>query len=63
MRVQSKIPSALVALHNFILTHDEADLDRWLVDDDVHDNLPGMYRDRDIDFGLLATTHVISNAN
>jgi hypothetical protein len=61
MQVQSKIPSALVALHNFILKHDEADLDHWLVDNDVHDNLPGMYRNEDIDFGLLATTHIVSN--
>jgi hypothetical protein len=32
MNVQAKIPSALVALHNFILEHNKADLDRWIID-------------------------------
>ncbi|KAF7358246.1 putative transposase [Mycena venus] len=33
MKVQAQIPSALVALHNFILEHDETDLDRWIIDE------------------------------
>ncbi|KAJ7152619.1 hypothetical protein C8R43DRAFT_886153 [Mycena crocata] len=56
MRTQSKIPSALIALHNFILEHDETDLDRWLGNADALDNLMGVYRDEDIDFGRLATS-------
>ncbi|KAJ6562676.1 hypothetical protein B0H10DRAFT_2239844 [Mycena sp. CBHHK59/15] len=55
MRTQSKSPSALIALHNFILDHDETDLDRWLGDEDALDNLRGMRRNADIDFGRLAT--------
>ncbi|KAJ7784173.1 hypothetical protein B0H16DRAFT_1296416 [Mycena metata] len=56
MQTQSKIPSALVALHNFILDHDETDLDRWLGNEDALDNLRGVYRNRDINFGRLATS-------
>jgi hypothetical protein len=56
MQTQSKIPSALIALHNFILEHDETDLDRWLGNKDALDNLMGMYRNEDIDFGRLATS-------
>lgn len=56
MQTQSKIPSALVALHNFILDHDETDLDRWLGDEDALDNLRGVHRNADIDFGRLATS-------
>ena len=60
MQVQAKIPSALVALHNFILAHDDTDLDRWL-EPDMRDDLPGRYRDQEIDFGRLATSNVVSS--
>jgi uncharacterized protein YheU (UPF0270 family) len=55
MAAQAKIPSALIALHNFILDHDETDLDRWLGNPDALDNLMGLRRDG-IDFGRLATS-------
>jgi hypothetical protein len=56
MAAQSKIPSALIALHNFILEHDETDLDRWIGKEKALDNLMGVYRDDEIDFGRLATS-------
>lgn len=56
MQTQSKIPSALIALHNFILDHDETDLDRWLGQDEALDNLRGLRRNTPIDFGRLATS-------
>ena len=59
MATQSKIPSALIALHNFILEHDETDLDRWLGDPDALDNLMGLRRDEQIDFWKRA--HQASN--
>ncbi|KAJ7191264.1 hypothetical protein GGX14DRAFT_528865 [Mycena pura] len=56
MATQSKIPSALIALHNVILEHDETDLERWLGNPDALDNLMGLRRDDEIDFGRLATS-------
>jgi len=56
MATQAKIPSALIALHNFILEHDETDLDHWLGKPDALDNLMGLRRDNEIDFGRLATS-------
>jgi hypothetical protein len=56
MAAQSKIPSALIALHNFILEHDETDLERWLGNQDALDNLMDLRRDDEIDFGQLATS-------
>ena len=56
MKVQAKIPSALVALHNFILDHDEEDIDRWILDEGAEDNLQGTHREQEIDFGRLSTT-------
>ncbi|KAJ7119048.1 hypothetical protein C8R44DRAFT_737881 [Mycena epipterygia] len=56
MALQAKIPSALIALHNFILEHDETDLDRWLGDPDTLDNLLGHRWDDEIDFVRLATS-------
>jgi hypothetical protein len=55
MAAQSKIPSALIALHNFILEHDETDLECWLGNPDALDNLMGLRRDNEIDFGRLTT--------
>jgi DDE superfamily endonuclease len=62
MKVQAKIPSALVALHNFILEHDESDLDRWIIDEQAQDNSPGSRRDAEIDFGRLASSARVSAA-
>jgi|ERR1700761_181658 len=62
MHVQAKIPSALVALHNFILEHDCSDLERWLDNDNAQDDAPGQHRAAPIDFGRLATSDVTSNA-
>jgi len=62
MAAQAKIPSALIALHNFILEHDETDLDRWIGNPDALDNLMGRRRDEEIDFGRLATTLNTSTA-
>lgn len=62
MQVQAKIPSALVALHNFILEHDETDLDRWIIDEQAEDNSRGSRREAEIDFGSLATTSRVSPA-
>ena len=62
MVVQAKIPSALVALHNFILEHDEGDLDRWILDEQAQDNLPGARQDKEIDFGQLAASAQVSSA-
>ncbi|KAF7346733.1 putative transposase [Mycena sanguinolenta] len=56
MQTQSRIPSALIALHNFILDHDETDLDHWLGKEDSLDNLMGRPRNTNIDFGRLATS-------
>jgi hypothetical protein len=55
MAAQSKILSVLIALHNFILEHDETDLECWLGNQDALDNLMGLCRDDEIDFGRLAT--------
>ncbi|KAF7368062.1 putative transposase [Mycena sanguinolenta] len=62
MKVQAKIPSALVALHNFILEHDEEDIDRWILDEGAEDNLRGARRAQEIDFGRLSTTGRVSAA-
>jgi hypothetical protein len=62
MKVQAKIPSALVALHNFILEHDETDLDRWIIDEQAQDDNHGVRRDQEIDFGRLASTARVSPA-
>ncbi|KAJ7182312.1 hypothetical protein C8R43DRAFT_1144087, partial [Mycena crocata] len=62
MEVQAKIPSALVALHNFILEHDTADLDRWIIDEQAQDNFRGSRRDQEIDFGCLSTSSRVSPA-
>ncbi|KAF7349661.1 putative transposase [Mycena sanguinolenta] len=62
MKVQAKIPSALVALHNFILEHDEEDIDRWILDEGAEDNLRGTRREQEIDFGRLSTTGRVSAA-
>jgi hypothetical protein len=62
MKVQAKIPSALVALHNFILEHDESDLDRWIIDEQAQDSSPGSRRDAEIDFGRLASSARVSPA-
>lgn len=51
METQARIPSALAALHNFILTHDASDLATY--EDDI-DNQPGQRPSEDIDFGNLA---------
>lgn len=61
MHVQAKIPAALVALHNFILDHDTTDLDRWIVDEQAEDLLPGNRRAAPVDFGQLSTAQAISN--
>lgn len=61
MHVQAKIPAALVALHNFILDHDTTDLDRWIVDEQAEDLLPGNRRAAPVDFGQLSTAQTISN--
>lgn len=61
MGVQAKIPAALVALHNFIMEHDAADLDRWIVDEAAEDLLRGRHRG-DIDFGQLATAVKVTTA-
>jgi hypothetical protein len=55
MHTQSKIPSALIVLHNFTLDHDKTDLGCWPGNDDALDNLTGAHRNRDINFGCLAT--------
>ncbi|KAJ7765581.1 hypothetical protein B0H16DRAFT_1309701, partial [Mycena metata] len=60
MEVQAKIPSVLVALHNFILEHDETDLDRWIIDEQAQDATRGARRDEEIDFGRLASTSRVS---
>lgn len=62
MHVQAKIPSALVALHNFILEHDCTDLDHWLGDEDARDDAPGRHRAAPVDFGRLATSDITSSA-
>jgi hypothetical protein len=62
MKVQAQIPSALVALHNFILEHDEADLDRWIIDEQAEDSSRGVRRTQEIDFGSLASTARVSPA-
>ncbi|KAJ6480216.1 hypothetical protein C8R45DRAFT_832347, partial [Mycena sanguinolenta] len=56
MLTQSKIPSALIALHNFILGHDKTDIDHWLGKEDSLDNLIGRARNTNIDFSRLATS-------
>jgi hypothetical protein len=38
------------------LEHDETDLERWLGNPDALDNLMGLRRDDEIDFGRLATS-------
>jgi hypothetical protein len=62
MKVQAKIPSALVTLHNFIPEHDETDLDRWIIDEQAQDNLPGSRWEQEIDFGCLASSARVSAA-
>lgn len=62
MKIQAKIPSALVALHNFILEHDETDLDRWIIDEQAQDDNRGFRRNQEIDFGRLASTARVSPA-
>jgi hypothetical protein len=62
MKVRAKIPSALVALHNFILEHDEADLDHWIIDEQAQDNSPGVHQVQEIDFGCLASSARVSPA-
>ena len=42
MKVQAQSLSALVALHNFILGHDETDLDRWIIDEQAEDSSQGV---------------------
>ncbi|KAF7318629.1 putative transposase [Mycena chlorophos] len=59
MEVQAQIPSALVALHNFIIEHDNTDLDRWIIDEQATDGLRGfvgLQGDDEIDFGLAAAS-------
>ncbi|KAJ6447985.1 hypothetical protein C8R45DRAFT_769416, partial [Mycena sanguinolenta] len=62
METQARIPSALVALHNFILEHDESDLNRWIIDEQAEDSLPGSRRAHPVDFGLLSSSDRIMNA-
>ncbi|KAJ3860041.1 hypothetical protein EV359DRAFT_85736 [Lentinula novae-zelandiae] len=62
MDIQAHIPSALIAIHNFILEHDQADLDRWILNEQAEDPLPGQRRQQEIDFGSLATSEKISQA-
>lgn len=50
MDIQARIPPALAALHNFILDHDQSDLDDFV---DVIDENPGAAH-----YGNLATHHV-----
>jgi hypothetical protein len=61
METQAQIPSALVALHNFILEHNESDLDCWIVDEQATDLLPGARQTLPIDFGwLLSSDRVLA---
>jgi hypothetical protein len=62
METQAQIPSALVALHNFILEHDESDLDRWIVDEQAADLLPGARRTQPVDFGRLSSSDRVLGA-
>lgn len=62
METQAQIPSALVALHNFILEHDESDLDRWIVDEQATDLLPGARRTQPVDFGRLSSSDRVLGA-
>lgn len=52
MDIQARVPSALAALHNFILQHDSIEWDD-LLDADVEDPSPGS-RGEDANFGDLA---------
>jgi hypothetical protein len=61
MEVQAQIPSALVALHNFILDHDSLDIERYL-QEDVTDELPGQRRYQEVDYGSLARAEKVSAA-
>ncbi|KAF7322355.1 putative transposase [Mycena chlorophos] len=64
MEVQAQIPSALVAVHNFIMEHDNADLDRWIIDEQAADGMRGfvgLQEDEEIDFGFLSTAKCIGN--
>lgn len=44
MKIQARIPPALAALHNFILDHDDTDLEDFA---DVFDETPGLARDQE----------------
>jgi hypothetical protein len=51
MDIQARIPSALAALHNFILKHDSIEWDD-ILDMDVEDPIPGTCSEEN-DFGVL----------
>jgi hypothetical protein len=54
MDVQAQIPAALAALHNFILTHDPTDLDRF-PEAQCMDDQPGVRTPNEINIGSLAS--------
>ncbi|KLO06041.1 hypothetical protein SCHPADRAFT_803105, partial [Schizopora paradoxa] len=51
LATQARIPPALAAVHNFILEHDEEDLQNF---EDVVDENPGMLPNRELEFGGLS---------
>ena len=62
MKVQAQILAALVALHNFILEHDQTDLDHWIIDKQAEDSSQGVRWTQEIDFRCLASTACVSPA-
>ncbi len=51
MDVQARIPSALAAIHNFILDHDEDDIKDF---EDATDENPGILPGREVEIGSLS---------
>jgi hypothetical protein len=53
MSIQSRIPPALAALHNFIMKHDPTDIEEYLADPQLIDPNPGVPEN----VGTLAEGH------
>lgn len=59
MELQSKVPAALAALHNFILEHDPMeDLEEEVLGEDMHDPMPGAFPGAAEGQGALAASHL-----
>lgn len=58
MSIQARIPPAMCALHNFLLSHDPTDVDHYLTGNDEDDADPNPGQTQDNDFGVLAAAAV-----